>query len=190
MPVEQGISAFEAKRRANVVNNAKLLKDTAELGAKMARAAKPPPKPAAPRKRKAAEPVQRTRIMPTRQSARLLGGDAGTELDSLMTAAETIHAQRPAKRARMAGDVNISTLAVDGSRWANGDALVSFSQGAQPGVRTFTEDEIKDTSDEKLKDLRKGMQELELYDGWLPNGEYTENRQCATRALMTNQISS
>jgi hypothetical protein len=170
MASEQGLSAFEARRRANVANNAKLLKDTVDIGAKMARAAKPAPKPAAPRKRKTAEPVQRTRVMPTRQSSRLSGGGAGTEFVELKTETQFIAAEKPAKRARMTGDVNLSKLSVEGTRWANGDALASFARGAQPGVRTFTEEDIKDTSDEKLKGLRKGMQELELYDGWLVNG--------------------
>ncbi|KAI1863547.1 hypothetical protein JX265_008764 [Neoarthrinium moseri] len=165
------VSAFEARRRENVANNAKLLQESAAIGAKMARAAKPPPKPAAaPRKRKAAaEPVQRTRVMPTRQSARLSGGAAETDLDSLQTKSELLEAQKPAKRARITGDLDVSKLKVEGSRWANGDALASFAQGAQPGVRTFTDDDIKDTDNEELKNLRKGMQELELYDGWLPN---------------------
>ncbi|KAI0121745.1 WD40-repeat-containing domain protein [Xylariales sp. AK1849] len=169
MAPDKGLSAFEARRRENVANNAKLLKDTAVIGAKMARAAKPPPRPAAPRKRKAAEPVQRTRVMPTRQSARISGGGAGAEFDSIKTKAEIVEEQKPAKRARMTGDLDLSKLTVEGKRWVNGDALASFAQGAQPGLRTFTEDDIKDTSDEKLKDLRKGMRELELYDGWQPN---------------------
>ncbi|KAK6076265.1 WD domain-containing protein [Seiridium cupressi] len=164
-----GLSAFEARRRENVANNAKLLQESQAIGKKMARAAKPPPKPVAPRKRKAAEPVQRTRVMPTRQSARLSGGGADTELESLKTQAEIIEEQKPAKRSRMTGDIALSKATLEGSRWANGDALASFAQGAQPGVRTFTDDDIKDTSDEKLISLRKGMAELELYDGWLPN---------------------
>ncbi|KAH8645815.1 WD40-repeat-containing domain protein [Xylariales sp. PMI_506] len=179
MAPEKGLSAFELRRRENVANNAKLLKDTAELGAKMARAAKPPPKPvSAPRKRRSTaadaevRTSTRTRVMPTRQSARLSGtttGADGVELDSLKTSAELAEAQKPAKRARLTGDVSLSSVTVEGSRWANGDALASFAQGAQPGVRTFTDEDIKDTSDEKLKNVRKGMQDLTLYDGWLPN---------------------
>lgn len=167
-----GISAFEARRRENVANNAKLLQESQALGAKMAKAAKPPPRPVTTRKRKPAEPVQRTRIMPTRQSARLSGGAGGdVELESLKTAAEIIQDQRPAKRSRVTEDLNLSKVALEGSRWTNGDALASFAQGAEPGKRTFTDEDMKDTKDEKLLELRKGMAELELYDGWLPNGK-------------------
>lgn len=166
-----GVSAFEARRRENVANNAKLLAESQALGAKMARAAKPPPRPAAPRKRKAAEPVVRTRVMPTRQSARLSATPGDEPLASLKTEREIIEADRPAKKIRMTEDIKLSNASLDGARWATGSALSSFVvQGAQPGVRTFTDEDIKDTSDEKLKSLRKGMAELEIYDGWLPHG--------------------
>ncbi|KAF3013051.1 hypothetical protein E8E14_010001 [Neopestalotiopsis sp. 37M] len=164
-----GLSAFEARRRENVANNARLLQESQAIGAKMAKAAKPPPKPATTRKRKSTPPP-RTRVMPTRSSARLSatpGGDV--EFESLKTAAELVEEQRPAKRARVTEDLKLDKVTLEGSRWTNGDALASFAQGAQPGVRTFTDEDIKDTSDEKLKEVRKGMAELELYDGWLPN---------------------
>ncbi|KAI1082533.1 WD repeat-containing protein [Whalleya microplaca] len=164
------LSAFEARRRANVANNAKLLKETAELGAKMRKAAAPPPRSATPKKRKAAEPSPRTRIMPTRQSARL--ASAGTESDGTAVKVEDIPLElrsREPKRTRTGGDLKLGGLKVEGNRWSNGEALASFVQGAQPGVRTFTEEDIKETSDEKLQSLRKGLNDLKLYEGWTPN---------------------
>jgi WD repeat-containing protein 76 len=166
------LSAFEARRRANVANNQKLLQDTAEIGTKMRRAAKPPPKPVAPRKRRAvAEPVQqRVRVQPSRQSARLSGTEAKhVELKDEFK--ETSVEFQPRKKARTSGDLSVSNLLLDGGRWANDSgALVSFAQGAQPGVRTFDED-VKDEADDEVNALRKTMGDLELYDGWLPNGE-------------------
>ena len=44
-------------------------------------------------------------------------------------------------------------------------------RGAQPHFRTFTEDDIKETTDEGLKALREKMSGLELYEGWEPNRE-------------------
>ncbi|KAI0010737.1 WD repeat-containing protein [Xylariaceae sp. FL0662B] len=164
------LSAFEARRRANVAKNAQLLKETAELGAKMRKAAAPPPRSTTPRKRKATEPSPRTRIIPTRQSARL--ANAGAETDGVDLQVERIPSElksREPKRMRTGGDLKLGELKVEGNRWSNSEALASFVQGAQPGVRTFTEDDIKDTSDIKLKDLRKGMNELKLYEGWVPN---------------------
>ncbi|KAI6088367.1 WD repeat-containing protein NCU09302/NCU11420 [Hypoxylon rubiginosum] len=167
------LSSFEARRRANVVNNAKLLKDSAEVAAKMRRAAAPPPRPAASKKRKAPEPTPRTRIMPTRStrsSARLAG--AGSESDGAGVKLEDIPVElkpHQPKRIRKGGDLELSNLQVEGQRWSSTSALASFVQGAQPGVRTFTDEDIKDTSDEKLKGLRKEMDDLKLYEGWVPN---------------------
>lgn len=171
------LSAFEARRLANVATNEKLIKDAADLGQKIRKAAKPPPKPAAPRKRRAAEPAQKTRIMPTRQSARLSGTEPAPA-DPKVKVEEGLGWEPKPKRARTGGDLNLSNLAVEGTRWANlngsgSDTFASFAQGAQPGVRTFTDDDAKDTSDEKLKDTRKAMSDLELYDGWLVNGKQT-----------------
>ncbi|KAH8167604.1 hypothetical protein CIB48_g643 [Xylaria polymorpha] len=142
------LSAFEARRRENVANNAKLLKDTADLGAKMRKAAAPPPRPTAPRKRKAAEPAVRT----------------------------PCHAHVPAelkdrepKRVRTNGDLQLASLQVEGKRWSSTEALASFVQGAQPGVRTFTDEDINETTDEKLKSLRQDLNDLSLFAGWQPN---------------------
>jgi WD repeat-containing protein 76 len=165
------LSAFEARRRENVAKNAKLLKDTAEIGAKMKKAAAPAPRPVATRKRKAAEPPVRTRVMPVRQSARLAGANADSK-DTLVKL-EDIPLElkdREPKRTRTNGDLVLSSLQVEGKRWASTDALASFKQGAQPGVRTFTADDIEDTTDEKLKTLRQDLNDLTLYEGWQPNG--------------------
>ncbi|KAI8965471.1 WD40 repeat-like protein [Daldinia sp. FL1419] len=161
------LSTFEARRRANVVNNAKLLKDSAEVAAKMRKAAAPPPRATAPKKRRAVEPAPRTRVMPTRQSARLAGAstEASVKLEDIPA---ELKPPEP-KRIRTSGDLQLSNLQVEGQRWSSTDALASLVQGAQPGVRTFTEDDIKDTSDSKLKNLRKEMGDLTLYDGWVPN---------------------
>lgn len=168
------LSAFEARRRENVANNAKLLKDTADLGAKMRKAAAPPPRPTAPRKRKAAEPAVRTRVMPVRQSARLAGGSADSK-DKLVKL-EDVPAElkdREPKRVRTNGDLQLASLQVEGKRWSSTEALASFVQGAQPGVRTFTDEDINETTDEKLKSLRQDLNDLSLFAGWQPNGEST-----------------
>lgn len=165
------LSAFEARRQANVANNTKLLKETAEIGAKMKRAAAPPPRVSVSKRRKtAAEPTPKTRIMPTRQSRRLAGGDAseGIKIEDIPLEIK----DREPKRTRIGGDMNLAALQVGGNRWSDSDALASFRQGAQPGVRTFDNDNIKEEEkDEKLSSLRKDMSELNIYEGWLPSGE-------------------
>ncbi|KAI1826381.1 WD40-repeat-containing domain protein [Xylaria intraflava] len=165
--MSEQLSAFEARRRENVANNAKLLKDTAEIGAKMRKAPAPASGTGAPRKRKAAEPAVRTRIMPVRQSARLAG--ANVEPANPNPNLGTVQLEREPKRARRNGDLDLSKLQLSGDRWSSAETLASFRQGAQPGVRTFTDEDIKDTVDEKLKSLRRGLGDLTLYDGWQPN---------------------
>ncbi|KAI1170263.1 WD40-repeat-containing domain protein [Nemania sp. FL0916] len=168
-------SAFEARRQENLANNAKLLKDTADLGAKMRRtAAAPAPRPVSTtRKRKAdAEPAFRTRVMPVRQSARQSARLAGFKIDDSLVKLEDVPVQlqdREPKKTRTNGDLNLANLQVEGKRWASTDALASFVQGAQPGLRTFTYEDIKDTDDEKLKSLREDLHDLTLYQGWQPN---------------------
>ncbi|KAI2627610.1 WD repeat-containing protein NCU09302/NCU11420 [Hypoxylon sp. NC1633] len=164
------LSSFEARRRANVVNNAKLLKDSAEHAAKMRRAAAPRPKPAPSKKRKVPEPAPRTRVMATRQSARLAGAGNETSDDGIKLDDIPAELKPPApKRIRKSGDLQLSNLQVEGQRWSSTGALASFVQGAQPGVRTFTEDDISDTADQKLMNLRREMNDLNLYGGWAPN---------------------
>jgi hypothetical protein len=170
------LSAFEARRRENVAKNARLLKDTAEIGARMKKAAAPPPRAAAPRKRKAAEPPVRTRVMPVRQSARLAGASANADSKDSLVKLEDIPVElkdREPKRMRTNGDLLLSNLQVEGKRWSNTEALASFVQGARPGVRTFTGDDIKETTDKKLKALRQDLEDLTLFNGWQPNGEPT-----------------
>ncbi|KAI0397909.1 WD40-repeat-containing domain protein [Xylariaceae sp. FL0594] len=166
------ISAFEARRRENVAKNAELLKDTEELGAKMRKTTVSAPRPVSTRKRKAAVPAERrTYAMPTRQSARLAGANKSESSDPLVKLEDTPVElkDREPKRARTDGDLALSDLKVEGKRWSNVDALESLKQATQPGVRTFTDDDINDTTDEKLKTLRQDLSELKLYEGWQPN---------------------
>ncbi|KAH9890740.1 WD40-repeat-containing domain protein [Xylariomycetidae sp. FL2044] len=163
------MSTFEARRLANLAQNAKLLKEAAGSSAKMRKDIAPPPKPVTRTpKRKAQDTPQKTRIMPTRQSRRLAGANADVKEEDIKL--ENIPAElkeRTPKRARTAADLKLEDLKVEGQRWSNSDALAAFQ--AQPHVRTFTDDDINDTTNDKLKSMRKSMNNLELYDGWVPN---------------------
>ncbi|KAI1320230.1 WD40-repeat-containing domain protein [Xylariaceae sp. FL0255] len=167
----QPLSAFEARRRENVANNAKLLKDSAEMGAKMKKAAVPLPRPAAPRKRKAADtPVVKARVMPVRQSARLSGATADSKDSAVKLEDIPVELKdREPKRVRTNGDLNLSDLQVGGQRWSSTAAVAALVRGAEPGVRTFTDDDIKDTEDKQLKTLRQDLGDLKLYGGWQVN---------------------
>ncbi|OAA59780.1 WD domain containing protein [Niveomyces insectorum RCEF 264] len=72
------------------------------------------------------------------------------------------------KRLRVRGDLQLSDMKVDG-RWQGSlDGLQGLAKlpagGAQPGVRTFTDDDIQETTDKELKRLRQEMNSLALYD--------------------------
>jgi hypothetical protein len=68
--------------------------------------------------------------------------------------------------------LNLGDIAVEGKKWSAGlDSLKGIVRGAEPGVRTFTEDDIKETTDKSLKELRLRMGRLKIYEHWLPNGK-------------------
>jgi hypothetical protein len=61
-------------------------------------------------------------------------------------------------------------MVVEGKKWNKDDNFLSgIMRGAQPNVRTFTEDNIQETTDEGLKALREKMSGLQLYEGYEPN---------------------
>src|SRR5690606_17732986 len=82
-------------------------------------------------------------------------------------------ARQRAKRTRVSGDLALGEIGVDGKKWENdAQGLKDIFRGAEPGVRTFNEDDIKETTDEALKALRVKMGKLELYENWIPNGKW------------------
>ncbi|KAI1258746.1 WD40-repeat-containing domain protein [Xylariaceae sp. FL1019] len=166
------MSDFATRRQQNVQKNAALLKDTAEIGAKIKKAAT---KPVVPKKRPAAVPTPRSTrardpVLPTRRSARHLGVKTDDTESSVKVEDIPVELKdREPKRVRKNGDLSLTDLQVDGKRWSSKDALASFVQGAQPGVRTFTGDDIDNTDDQKLKSMRHDLDELKLFDGWNVN---------------------
>ncbi len=76
-----------------------------------------------------------------------------------------------AKKMRVSGDLSLGSIGVDGKKWENDvQGLQDIFRGAQPGFRTFTEDDVKETTDKELKGLRVRMGGLKLYEKWAPNG--------------------
>lgn len=164
------ISAFERKRLENIAANQAMLKDLSTTANKIIQKA---PKPAAPRApRKKAPPAQKENIRPTRTSSRIAGIEADSETakrkadDEYELAKETARA----KRLRVTGDLDLSDIVVEGKKWNKGENfLSSIMRGAQPYERSFTEDDIKETTNAGLKALREKMSGLELYDTYEPN---------------------
>lgn len=174
MPPKRGgdapMSEFERKRLANIEANRKVLDDVAVIAKKVAPTL---PKRTTPSRPKTRTPVKRDTPKPTRQSSRLAGIDADNDTlkRKLEVEAEVVAQEAKAKRLRVNGDLSLDDISVEGKKWSAGvDGIRGLVRGAQPGVRTFTEDDVKETTDKGLKELRERIGDLQLYEHWAPNG--------------------
>lgn len=167
---KEEMSAFERSRLANIATNQAIVKDLSSAAAKIAPKPMGRPKSAAPRKKAAS--VKREEPRPTRTSSRLAGIEADSETQKRKAEVEYEFAleQAKAKKQRVSGDLNFNDIVVDGKKWSKDDGFLSgIMRGAQPNVRTFTEEDVKETTDEGLKALREKMSALDLYEGYEPN---------------------
>jgi len=177
------ISAFERKRLENIANNNALINGIVKTADKIV-PIPAPPKPKAkrasttPRKRELPAKVREQPVRATRQSSRLAGLDADSEVLKRKFEVETEVKleEAKAKRLRVSGDLNLGDIKVEGRKWDNGlDGLAGLKglvRGAQPGVRTFTDEDVDETKDEGLKGLRLRMGALKLYEKWAVNGKF------------------
>ena len=173
---EASISAFERKRLENIAANQAMLKDLSKTAEKILPQPKPIAKARSAAPRKKATPVKREIVRPTRTSLRLSGVEADSETAKRKAEVEETFAKETikAKRLRVSGDLNFSDIVAEGKKWSRDDGfLAGVMRGANPYHRTFTEDDIKETTDEGLKALREKMSGLELYEGWEPTREFT-----------------
>ncbi|KAK3314284.1 WD repeat-containing protein [Apodospora peruviana] len=179
---EPAMSEFERKRLENIVNNNAILSGISTTVDKII--PKPtPPKPKARASRSSTPRVKREQpsreqpLRATRQSSRLAGLDADSDTlkRKYEVEAEVEKATAKAKKMRVSGDLKLGDIKVEGRKWDNGmDGLAGLKglglvRGAQPGVRTFTDDDVEETTDKGLKDLRLRMGGLKLYEKWLVN---------------------
>ncbi|KAM7210302.1 DNA damage-binding protein CMR1 [Rhypophila decipiens] len=177
---EPVMSAFERKRLENIANNNAILSGISTTAEKIIPkpAPKPKPKPRAPATPRAKREVK-TREQPvraTRQSSRLAGLDADSDVlkRKYEVEAEVKAEEAKAKKLRVSGDLQLGDIKVEGRKWDNGlDGLAGLKglavRGAQPGVRTFTDEDVKETTDKDLKNLRLRMSGLKLYEKWEVN---------------------
>ncbi|KAK0724902.1 WD repeat-containing protein NCU09302/NCU11420 [Lasiosphaeris hirsuta] len=174
---EAVMSAFERKRLENIANNNAILSGISTAADKIVSKPAPPkskPKrPSAPRVKR--EQPKREVVRPTRQSSRLAGLDADSEVlkRKAEVEAENETEKAKAKKMRVSGDLNLGDIKVEGRKWESSvdgmarlKGLALPARGAQPGVRTFTDEDVKGTTDKGLKDLRLRMSGLKLYETW------------------------
>ncbi len=164
------MSAFERRRLENIAANKAILKDLSTTAQKII--PKAAPKPKSTTKRKRAAPIKKEEARPTRTSSRLAGLEADSETAKRKAEVEYEFEKEQAKnkRQRVSGALNASDILVDGKAYSkDGNFLSGIMRGAQPNVRTFTEEDIRETTDEGLKALREKMSGLDLYQGYEPN---------------------
>lgn len=127
--------------------------------------------------------------VPTRASARLAGikaeqpGEEGAAAGRLRGEIADLHAtsgDNSAHRKRKVGDLALADIATG---QANGGMDVLKGLGDTKGVKTFTEEDIRQTTDKELKALREQFARLQLYKKWEPNSKYlgcerSEDREC------------
>ena len=168
------MSAFERKRLENRQANTELINELSTVAKKVIPAA-PSPSAKPSRSKRKEPPPPREPSRRTRASARLAGIEADSDVKrrKFEEEMEEEKAKQQAKRMRVSGDLELGSIGVDGKKWENDvEGLKGIFRGAQPGYRTFTEEDVKETTDKDLKALRERMGGLNLYEKWLPNGTY------------------
>lgn len=175
-PPKKPISVFEQRRLQNIAANQELLQDISKTAVKIA---KPAPALKTPRVKRAPvekrERPKREAAVATRASSRLKGEDpVKREAEDEQVPGRLLPAERPAKKIRVSDDLDLSDVMVDGRKFATDTTALAGllpKRGADPGVRTFDEDDIRQTTDKDLKNLREQMNGLALYDKWAVNGK-------------------
>ena len=170
----QGISDYERQRQEKIAKNQALLQqlqlDAQQSG--IGPRAKPKPSSTAGQKRKKpTEAKVKEENGPRRTSARLQGIVADSEVARQKEEAQTEafqEAQR-VKRQRVSDDINLVDAVVNGRTWNRAGNWLTAVGPANPGERTFSAQDVKDTTDKELKEVRERMNSLQLWEGAEPN---------------------
>lgn len=166
MADEDEANEYERLRQENILKNKALLKqlqlDPASLGnTKTAASSSKSPASKSKKKKKRVPEGEPETPLPRRTSSRLAGLPADSERakrkadedDAALQAAES--ASR-AKRARVPGDLSFE--------------LKRGLLDATKGARSFTEEDVEETTDKSLKGLREAMMGLKMYEKFEMNG--------------------
>ncbi|KAL8649735.1 MAG: hypothetical protein Q9210_004217 [Variospora velana] len=156
------ISEYERQRRENIAQRDKLLRQLAldASAAGLGPGQKPKPAKPAQKKRPAVKKIKEE-VVPRRTSSRIAGIEADSEVAKRKAEDEYVAAQEAArvKRQRISGPLDLSEVQVAGKGWDTNDNSFRdvFRRGADPGERTFGEEEVKETTDKELRALREKM---------------------------------
>lgn len=174
---EPPMSDFARKRLENKALNSGLFNDISAKAEKlMPKETKPVGRSKSTGKSKKKAPAVKTESLPTRStrsSLRAAGDDTDGEVAKRKAAfdAEQEALQAKAKRLRVAGDLSLGDLVGEDKKASSTGLVAGLVRGAEPYVRTFTEADIIETTDETLKSLRETMSALKLYPDFEVNGK-------------------
>ncbi|KAI4207939.1 MAG: hypothetical protein LQ346_000276 [Caloplaca aetnensis] len=168
------LSDYERQRQENIAQRDKLLRQLAldASSAGLGPGQKPKSARAAPKKKPAVKRIK-DEVVPRRTSSRIAGIEADSEVAKRKAEDDYVAVQEAArvKRQRISGPLDLSEIQIAGEGWDKNDKSLGdiFRRGADPGLRTFGDEEVKETTDKELRALREKMSGLELYDGFEPN---------------------
>lgn len=171
---KEALSDYELARQEKIAKNQQLLQqlqlDAQQTGIGPKQKAKPSSTAGQKRKRPAVERVKKEQE-PRRTSARLQGIVADSEVarQKEEKEAEKFQEEQRARRQRVSDDIDLHHALVNGATWDRSGNWVSRVGPANPGQRTFTPQDVKDTTDKELRALRERMSGLQLWEGAEPN---------------------
>ena len=169
-------SDYESQRQANIAKNQALLKEL-QLNAASAGIA-PKSKSKAPKsstnghkKKPAPRTVKQEDQGPRRTSSRLKGIVADSEVAKRKAEEEreAVQEQERIKRMRRSGDLDIGDIVVKGKHYTLREDFLPHIRSANPYERSFDEEDIKNTSDKELRELRETMSNLKLWQNVEPS---------------------
>ncbi|CAZ81780.1 unnamed protein product [Tuber melanosporum] len=158
---------YERLRQENILKNKELLLrlrlDAASVGTTKRAAISSSGSASKPKNRSVKKELQSP--LPTRKSSRLAGLPADSEVAKRKyeEGVAALQEAEKAKRARVAGDLSFEIR----------QGLIDVTKSAR-FERTFTDENVKETTDKDLRAMRQEMMGLRLYDQHLPNGKLTK----------------
>ncbi len=167
------MSSYELMRQKRIAENKALMESlglvnlSKELQASV-RDQKAKKAAAKPKKKKPI--VKKEPAIPTRSSSRLAGLEADSEISKRKAEDEyqLVQEAERAKRQRVSGDLDLKDIVVGGQWDKSQNFLVDVTRGKR-FEKTFTEEDIRETTDKDLKQLRRTMNGLKLYEQFDPN---------------------
>ncbi|KAI9845395.1 MAG: hypothetical protein M1837_004873 [Sclerophora amabilis] len=177
--VEQ--NEYEAERANKIAKNQALLKELQLNAAAAGVGSKPAPKRSAntsgnadrsSKRRKVPVKKEAADFAPRRTSSRLAGIQADSEVAKRKAddEHEAMREAERAKRQRVSGDLDLKDAVVSGRDWAKSESLLmNLASSGRKYERTFTDNDVKETGDDELREMRKRLSGLELYEGFEPN---------------------